>query len=301
MKKFHNLICIVISLTMITLISGCSGGGDTTTSVPTNQNKGIVSFSLTDAPTDDVNVKGVYVTFSALRYQYADSDDNWEYIELNESRTINLLDLQDGNTTLLHEIELPSGEISHVRFIIDTNECYVDLYVGGLQPLDVPSGDEIGFKAIGGFIVQPGETVNVTADFDVRKSVTVAENGKYKLRPTIKIVDNNDVGCLKGTMDLKLPRDISSVVVYAYEDESWNVTELNTTNNFSGAVLSNSAKNRSYILPWLPVGTYDLVIVSYDSSGEFKNILGYINDAFVMKCEITSQNITNDTLVDVLL
>ena len=301
MKKFHNLIWIVLSLTMITLITGCGGGGDTTTNIPANQNKGTVSFSLTDAPTDDVNVKGVYVTFNALRYQYADSDDNWEYIELNESRTINLLDLQDGNTTLLHEIELPSGEISHVHFIIDTNECYVDLYVGGVQPLYVPSGDEIGFEAFGGFTVEAGKTVNVTADFDVRKSVTMTENGEYILCPTIKIVDNNDVGCIKGTMDLALTRDISSVVVYTYEDESWNINEADTTNNFSGAVLSNSVKMKSYTLPWLSIGRYDLVIVAYDSNGEFKKILGYVDDVYVMKCEITSKNITNDTLVDVLL
>lgn len=300
MKNFHNLIWIVLFLTMTNLITGCGGGGDTATSLPASQNKGTVSFNLTDAPTDDVNVKGVYVTFHALRYQYADNDDKWEYIELNESRTINLLDLQDGNTTLLHEIELPAGEISHVNFIIDTNECYIDLYVGGVQPLYVPSGDEIGFEAFGGFTVEPGKTVNVTADFDVRKSMKLTENGEYILYPAIKIVDNNDVGCIKGTMDLALTRDISSVVVYAYQDESWNANESNTTNNFSGAVLSNSVKMKSYTLPWLPVGTYDLVIVAYDSNGEFKKILGYMNDVFVMKSEITSQNITNDILMSML-
>jgi hypothetical protein len=285
---------------MTTLITGCGGGGDTTTSLPSIQNKGTVSFNLTDAPTDDVNVKGVYVTFHALRYQYAGNDDKWEYIELNESRTINLLDLQDGKTTLLHEIELPAGEISHVNFIIDTNECYVDLYVGGLQPLDVTNSDEIGFRAFGGFTIEAGQTVTVTADFDVRKSVKLTENGEYILCPAIKIVDNNDVGCIKGIMDLRLTRDISSVIVYAYQDGTWNANESNTTNNFRDAVVSNSVKMKSYTLSWIPIGTYDLVIVAYDSSGEFKKILGYMNDVSVGECEITSQNITNDTLMDML-
>ncbi|MBT8343928.1 MAG: DUF4382 domain-containing protein, partial [Sulfurovum sp.] len=146
MKSFHKLIVLVLSLTIMTLISGCGGGGTTSTS-----NTGEVFLKLTDAPTDDENVKGVYVTFDALRYQYADSNDSWQDVDLNESRTINLLDLQDGNTTLLNHVELPAGEIAHVRFVLNTNECYVDLVVGGMQPLEVPSGDQTGFKAIGGF------------------------------------------------------------------------------------------------------------------------------------------------------
>ncbi len=297
MKNFHNLLYIVLSLTMIALISGCSEGGNTTSNILTT---GTVSLSLTDAPTDDVNVKGVYVTFDALRYQYADRNDSWEDIDLNESRTINLLDLQDGNTTLLNHIELPSGEISYVRFVLNTNECYVDLYVGGMQPLDVPSSDKTGFKSIGGFTIQPGGTVNITADFDVRKSIIVTGKGEYKLQPTIKVIDNIEVGEIKGTSVLELDRSVSSVIVYAYEDESWNENESNTTNNFNGAVLSTNVRDGKYTLPWLAVGTYDLVLVSYDENGVFKNILGYIDDVFVSISETTLQNITNATLLDVL-
>ena len=59
MKNFHKLIGIVLSLTLMTLISGCGGGGEGTSS--TASNTGTVSLRLTDAPTDDKNVKGVYV------------------------------------------------------------------------------------------------------------------------------------------------------------------------------------------------------------------------------------------------
>jgi hypothetical protein len=287
----------------MTLISGCGGGGGTSS---TASNTGTVSLRLTDAPTDDENVKGVYVTFDALRYQYADSNDSWQDVDLNESRTINLLDLQDGNTTLLNQVELPAGEIAHVRFVLNTNECYVDLVVGGMQPLEVPSGDQTGFKAIGGFTIPAGGTVNVTADFDVRKSVTVTGNVEknvnvtYKLRPTIKIIDNIEVGEINGTMTLDLDENVSSVIVYAYEDGSWDANESNSTNNFGNAVLSTDATDGSYTLPWLTVGTYDLVVASQDVNGTFKDILGYINDVFVMTGETTSQDITDDTLADTL-
>ena len=297
MKFFHKLIGFVLSLTIMTLISGCGGGGGTTTSSTTGE----VVLKLTDAPTDDENVKAVYVTFDALRYQYADSNDSWQDVDLNESRTINLLDLQDGNTTLLNHVELPAGEIAHVRFVIDTDDCWIDFFEGEIQPLEVPSGDQTGFKAIGGFTIPAGGTVNVTADFDVRKSVTATGNGRYKLRPTIKIIDNIEVGEINGTMTLDLDENISSVIVYAYEDGSWDANESNATNNFGNSVLSTDATAGSYTLPWLTVGTYDLVVTSQDVNGTFKDILGYINDVFVLTGETTSQDITDDTLEDAIL
>ena len=297
MKNFHKLIAFILSLTLMTLISGCGGGGDTSS---TASNTGTVSLRLTDAPTDDENVKGVYVTFNALRYQYADSNDSWQDVDLNESRTINLLDLQDGNTTLLNHVELPAGEIAHVRFVLDTDDCWIDFFVGEIQPLEVPSGDQTGFKAIGGFTIPAGGTVNVTADFDVRKSVTATGNGKYKLRPTIKIIDNIEVGEINGTMTLDLDENVSSVIVYAYEDGSWDANESNATNNFGNSVLSTDATDGSYTLPWLTVGTYDLVVTSQDVNGTFKDILGFINDVFVLPDETTLQEINIDTLEDTL-
>ena len=302
MKRFHKLIGIVLSLTMITLISGC-GGGDTSTTA----NTGTVALSLTDAPTDDENIKGVFVTFTALRYQYADtnesneSDEGWQDVDLNESRTINLLDLQDGNTTLLNRVELPAGEISHVRFVLDMTKCYITFHDDDTNTsleLEVPSGEQTGYKAIGGFTIPAGGIVNVTADFDVRKSVTATGNGRYKLRPTIKIIDNVEVGEINGTMTLDA--NGSSVIVYAYEDGSWDDNESNITNNFGNAVLSADATDGSYTLPWLTTGTYDLVVVANDTTGVFENILGYFSNVSVVAGETTTRDI-NDTLPDVLL
>ena len=191
MKNFHNLTWIVLSITMITLITGCGGGGNTTTDMPTT---GTVSLRLADDPIEDKNIIGVYITIDALRYQYADNNDTWEDVDLNESITINLLDLKDGNTTLLNHIELPCGKISHIRFVLNTNECYVDLAIGGLLPLDVPNADEIGFKAIGEFTIESGSTVNITANIDVEKSIIETGDNEFTLQPSINIIDNIDAG-----------------------------------------------------------------------------------------------------------
>lgn len=307
MNIFHKLIGIVLSLTLMTLISGCGGGGDTTSATTATASTGTVALSLTDAPTDDENVKGVYVTFTALRYQYKDSNDSWQDVDLNESRTINLLDFQDGNITLLNKVELPAGEIAHVRFVLDTNNCYITFHEGPTQKLEVPSGEQTGYKSTNGFVIAAGGTTNITADFDVRKSVTVTGNTKndnskvtYKLNPTIRLIDNIEVGEINGTMTLDA--NVSSkVIVYAYEDGTFDSNESNATNNFGNAIISTDATDGDYVLPWLTTGVYDLVVVEFDNLGDFVNILGYINNVTVVTDETVSVDITDETLEDALL
>ena len=332
MKRFHKLIVIVLSLTIMTLVSGCGGGSgdtsaatnpdttintgtdtstgtDTDTDAGTNPdtdtdtNIGTVAMSLTDAPTDDEDIKGVFVTFTALRYQYEDtnesneSDGGWQDVNLSEPRTVDLLALQDGNTTLLDQTDLPAGVINHVRFVLDIDNCYVELEGNITEMLTVPSGDQTGYKAIGGFTIPAGGTVNVTADFDLRKSLVINKN-KYLLNPTIKIIDNIEVGEIDGTMTLDA--NGSKVLVYAYEDGSWDANESNATNNFGNAVLSTDATDGSYTLPWLTTGVYDLVVVATDNTGVFENILGYLSNVSVGTGETTSQDITDETLLDAL-
>ena len=299
MKIFHTLIGFVLSLTLMTLISGCGGGGTSTTTSTSSTGKGYLN--LTDAPIDDEDVQGVFITFTGLRYQYADSNDSWQDIDLNGSRTVDLLTLQDGNTTLLNEVNLPAGEIAHVRFVLDLENCFITFNdeTNTSLELEVPSGAQTGYKAIGGFTIPAGGTVNVTADFDVRKSVTATGNGRYKLNPTIKIINNIEVGEVNGSMTLDA--NGSKVIVYAYEDGTFDESETNATSNFANSVLSTDATDGMYVMPWLTTGVYDLIVVATDNTGVFENILGYINNVSVESGVTTVQDITDDTLEDALL
>lgn len=276
MKKFNMLIGVALSLTMATLINGCGGGGGDTVATAPVSKTGNVSLSLKDAPIDDKNVTGVWVTFVALRYQYSDNDDNWQDVNLSEAVTINLLDLQNGKTIPLNNIDLPAGEIEHVRFVLDTapDKCYVTVkaVIDGVEttenhPLTVPSADQTGFKAIGGFAILEGGTVNITADFDLRKSVTLTGTGEYILKPTIKLTDDSETGEIIGTvLDIA---DETTVVIYAYEDGNFDADEFNasnddnTTNDFLNAYSSDEVNltDGSYILS-------SLIAVSTDDDGD---------------------------------
>ena len=169
--------------------------------IPTEQPQqplgtGTLELYLCDAPLDVENVTAVYITINEIQYH---RDGQWVACEEFEGpQTYNLLELTEGNSALLGEFTLPAGNYTQIRFMLDIPErgshkanpgCYIKFADNSTEPLFVPSGGETGYKAIGYFEVPVNGTVEVTADFDVRKAVVVA-GSSYILKPTIRLIVN---------------------------------------------------------------------------------------------------------------
>ncbi|UPT76626.1 DUF4382 domain-containing protein [Sulfurovum sp. XGS-02] len=277
MKRFHTLIGMIVSFTLMTFITGC-GGGSTS-----DITSGTATMNITDAPVDDENVLGVHVAFDAVHYKPAGSQ--WVVEELNETRVINLLDLQDGNSTLLTaQTELPVGRINQIRFIINPAKTFIELAGDINETLTVPSQIE---KVVGGFVVPAGGDINITADFDLRKSL-VLENKGYKLKPTIKIVDNSQVGEVSGTV--ANVDGNTTVIVYAYANDTF-IEADEKANDFANAATSSDATDGKYTLAWLAAGTYDLVVVEFDVNGENPIVLGTVQDVVITENVKETQDI----------
>ncbi|OOZ38823.1 hypothetical protein BOW53_14040 [Solemya pervernicosa gill symbiont] len=75
--------------------------------------------------------------------------------------------------------------------------------IGGNQyELDIPSGAQTGLKLNRSFEVPEGMSVDLTIDFDLRKSIHMPSSGTdYKLRPTLRSVATPDSGIISGTID----------------------------------------------------------------------------------------------------
>jgi len=155
---------------------------------------GTLKLYLSDAPLDAENVAGVYITINEIQYH---RDGQWIRCgEFEGPQTYDLLELTGGNSTLLGELTLPAGNYTQIRFMLDIPEkgshptnpgCYIEFADNSTEPLFAPSGGETGYKATGYFEVTANGTVEVTADFDVRKAVVVA-GSSYILKPTIKLM-----------------------------------------------------------------------------------------------------------------
>jgi len=162
--------------------SGGGGGGD---------GSGTLSLGLTDAPVD--NATAVVVEFGSVTLKPADSEPFT--IDFDTPKSIDLLKQQDGNSKLLLENqEVTAGDYDWIRLGVNegANKTFIDID-GGKNKLDVPSGQNTGLKLVSGFTVGDSDDVDLTIDFDLRKSVIQTGNG-YKLRPALRLVNSTDTG-----------------------------------------------------------------------------------------------------------
>jgi len=283
--KTYKILSLVLSIFVLFYFFGCSGGGSSSST-----QVGTLSLSLTDAPlVDENNVTGVYISITGIDYH---TTGGWKSMsDFNISiNPINLLEWQEGKSISLGDFQLPAGKYTQIRFILDAEEeherpksntgSFIEFNNDTNETLYVPSGSKTGYKAIGTYDVPVNGTVNMTADFDVRKSIVRSGDGSYyKLKPTIKLVVTSEAGDINGTVSNLDLNSTYVVYAYGYEDtaSTWNVNETNDPDpsdaadiRFQNALSSTIVKdNGSYILAFLSSGTYDLIIAKYDSNGDY--------------------------------
>ncbi len=171
-------------------LGACGGGGSGSSS----DTEGSLTLGLTDAPVDEA--EAVVVVFNSIELQGPER----RTITFDEAKVINLLDYQNGEQVLLLDDEtLPAGEYQWIRLGVDEESSYIQ--IAGMQyPLDIPSAAQSGLKLNRGFTLAAAGVSNFTIDFDLRKSVHQQGTGDYKLRPTLRIVDNLEVGSISGVV-----------------------------------------------------------------------------------------------------
>ncbi len=270
-----------------------------------NGETGTLKLYITDSPIDSDGITNVYITVTGIQYHTA--EDGWQVVEEYEGpKKFDLLDLQRGKSELLGSFELEAGTYTQIRFLLDAPQrgggppsspgSYLVFEDGSEKNLFVPSGAQTGYKAVGTFTVPMNGTVEVTADFDVRKSVVKAgASGLYILKPTIRLQVNDQAGQIEGEV-LNIPEE-TETVVYAYKSGTYEESEADDPAEeeirFPNAVSSDMADEDGFFhLAYLAPGTYDLVIVSM-AEGEFSQVLGIVEDVLV------ESNITTSVEVDI--
>lgn len=290
MKKSGLVKMMAVLLLGSSLLTGC--GND-------ENGNGTISLNLTDAPTDAENVAGVYVTITGVEYRVGEK--SWQPFEgFGDPYTVNLLDLTDGKTALLGDFNVEAGKYDGLRFKLDASEnggkvtnaaTYIEFTDGSTQPLFVPSGTQSGYKAKGSFVVPVNGSVFITADFDVRKSVVEAgASGKYLLKPTIRLVVNDQAGAIEG--ELANAEENLNYVVFAYEEGAFSEEELaepaEGEARFPSSVSSAKVKDDgSFSLPFLAAGSYQLVIVAY-VDGAFQEVAQVAEELVEVKSKETT-------------
>jgi hypothetical protein len=209
---------------------------------------------------------------------------------------------------LLNEINLPAGNYEWMRLKVNTapedlsggpfsqeDFCYIVIGQDAF-PLVIPSADLTGLKINHPFTVGPGGSSNFVIDFDLRKSITVAESGdKYILRPTLRIVELASSGDIAGNITNLGAKACTDAAVYVYEGTGVTPDDVDSI----GVEPIASAKAIEvngvcgYTVPFLPVGAYTVALTldaALDSAATDDNALmtfAPVADALVVADSVT--------------
>jgi hypothetical protein len=272
--KFRRFISVPVSFLTLILaaMSGC-GGGDQVS----NGQTGTLSLGVTDAPLD--TLRSVVVQFSGVAFKQSGGASE-TVTTLNPSpQSIDLLQYREGRTVmLLPSVSLPAGDYEWIRLIVDNvpnvRDSYVGLENGSECELRVPSGAESGLKLNRGFTVPAAGNVALTVDFDLRQSIHAppGQSGSgtnctqgYMLRPTLRLVNNANVGAITGHVDALLVPAECKPAIYVYEGSSIVADDIEETSvatpdvdPYATTTVSAvpGASTHSYQVAFLPPGDY---------------------------------------------
>lgn len=252
--KYRSMKAFALSPVVLAVVAACNDGAGT----------GKLTLAVTDAPVDGAT--SVVVQFTGVEVKPADGSA--KSFDFDAPRQIDLLALTGTHSdNLLDEVTVDAGRYEWVRLKVDANEdgvmdSYITLTDGSQHELEVPSGDQSGLKLHNGFVVPAGGSASFTVDFDLRKSVHEPMDAadSYKLRPTLRIVDNAHVGAIAGTVDNTRIVDGCTPAVYVFagggvtpDDVDGSGVEPVT----SGAVKLNEASGHyEYTIGFLSIGDY---------------------------------------------
>lgn len=248
--------------------------------------KSEIEIEITDAPIDNANISGVFVTVAEIKL------DGETYEGFSGRKTIDVYALQNGRTEVLGLGEMDAKTYSSLTLVLDADlddsgnspGCYVmttdgfkdDLYanVGGMQEIVINKSVNTTQESRNKLVI----------DFDLRKTIDVQTtngnntdyefNSNNTMNSSIRLIKKNESGSINGNVSGNLSSD-NKIVVYAFKKGTYNqATQANSSTEFSAAITScNAESNGDYTLSFLEEGEYEIICASYedsDNDGQFE-------------------------------
>ena len=249
-------------------------------------NKGEVMLKVTDAPADDTNIQGTFITI-------ADVKVDGQSVEGFSKQTVEISAFQNGEVKLLIDKEMEAKTYNSVSIVLDnetdesgnTPGCYVltsDNKKNNLA-LNGSSTSEITFsKTVN---VESNGQTSLVVDFDLRKLIVrnndTPEESGYKFVTSaemangVRMVNEQDCGEVTGKVNATLSSD-NDMYIFIYKKGKFNESvESNEQGNsnvfFANAVTSAKVENDgNYTLSFIEKGDYEIHLASYQKETENK-------------------------------
>jgi hypothetical protein len=259
MKHSSRITLLAAAAATAAALAACGGGGgDNGAPAAPVSTLGTLSVALTDAPA--CGFDAVNVTVSKVRVNKSatasETDGGWTDVTVSPAKKINLLNLTNGVLETLGQTSLEAGTYTQIRLVLDANaggtaNTVIPSSSKAEQALDTPSAVQSGIKLVGQFEVTAGQRSDIVLDFDACKSIVAKGNGKYALKPVIKM----------------LPSAINGISGFVSTALLGNHVTVSAQQN--GTIVSATTLNPTtgeFLLSRLVPGSYDVVITSDTSA-----------------------------------
>lgn len=307
MRRKSFFIALTLLFSVILFVQ-CTKDEDTN-----NAEKGTLTVKLTDAPSDDLNIQGTFVTI-------ADVKIDGKSVEDFNKQTIEISAYQNGNAKLLFNEEVAAKSYNQITLVLDQEAdesgnspgCYVlteDEVKHDLFAETNTSGEITVSKA---FEVSQDAETSVVIDFDLRKAVVRNQEGTsdnhYKfvtsaeLNNAVRAVNENESGEVAGEIENTFGTD-ARTYIFIYNKGEFNASAESAGSGESNVMFADavtSAKvesDGSYKLSFLEEGEYEVHLASYEKNGDnhfsFQGLLNAnstINNLLLNNISVSAQS-----------
>lgn len=267
--------------------------------VPTNNGEARARIEITDAPIDDPNVKGVFITVTDIKI------DGKSWAGFDGKATFDLLAYRNGTTKLLGEGTLDAGAHSEITLVLDTESdqngsspgCYIKDAQG--NNTKIKGSNLLTIKSNGSIQTQNNATTDVVLDLDLRKSIVYQPGSttmfqfvtEPELSEAVRLLDKSTTGTIQGDCTDGVSGS-DKIIVYAYEKGDYSINEKfpqgSSQVTFKNAVTSAVVgDDGNFQLSYMDNGNYELHFISYktnaqgqlEAKGELQlNVVGSVLD-----------------------
>lgn len=289
MKK-RRLLLPVIAIVFSVLFVQCSDDDD---SMGNMDEKGTLAVKVTDAPSDDSNIQGTFVTVADIKV-------DGKSVEGFTKQTIEISAYQKGNAKLIFNDEISADSYNSLNLVLDyesdasgnTPGCYVLTDDNMKHNLTASSSMDSEITVSKSFDVQSNSETALVVDFDLRRAVTHDDESaesdykfvsKAELQSAVRVVKEDNSGEISGKVSSVLETG-DETYVFLYHKGSFNMTSETQGQGASNILFANAVSSAkvesdgSYTLAFLEEGDYEVHVASFSDSGMYSTILqGMLN------------------------
>ncbi|MCK5685271.1 DUF4382 domain-containing protein [bacterium] len=246
-------IMTYLLLMMLPFITGCLTS-DTDMSLKTSTGSGVLTVSMTDVPLQNVQRLNVKISEVSVKKILTGEVEEWVQLK-SDVPMFNIMDYRNGIMYMLGNKQMEPGIYSQFKIKFIEAELVENSVI---HEMEISENFTEGVFLNYNFEVTETTDIDVVMDLDVERSVT-ENNGTYTFTPVIRVTEKSKAGSISGKV---YPAD-SLAKVEAYNNDGERV---------SASIIRSDG---SFVLAYLPPGSYDLMIISngYEINTSAKNII----------------------------